>query len=272
MALNETEGDRLAVRHRELAERYGCSVDQLPLLKGMRGHSDCRPFEPNDRCGGCDECMWLQLAHLVRVRGRLMISIGIDQGRRSGWGIAEGRTVFAHGVATTHAERLAVLELARTRNMGTLRGVIVMFEDHSGIPLGRLTRYDHTTERRGRAGAPERSTASILGQGASKGRWLELLDMLEHPKTMRDHIKPHVWRGKLGISNKLGSAKAKAEALAFASAAVGETITDDDQAEGIGLTLVAAIDGRMRFELRKAEARKKARGARRAGSQGELFR
>ena len=129
-----------------------------------------------------------------------MITVGIDQARRSGWGLADGRKLVASGVAIDHASRLAVLELARTRNGGTLRGVLVMFEDHSGIPLGRLTRDDkHTARKSGRFGAPERSTASILGQGAAHGRWLELLDMLEHPKAHRSSIKPHVWRNKLGL-------------------------------------------------------------------------
>lgn len=201
-----------------------------------------------------------------------MISIGVDQASRSGWGIAEGRHVIAHGVATTHAQRLAVLELARARNGGTLKGVIVMFEDHSGIPLGRLTRDDHKTERRGRAGAPERSTASILGQGANKGRWLELLDMLGHPQTMRDKVKPHVWRAKLGIAGKIGTDRAKAAACQIASAAVGETIDDHDQAEGILITMFAALDGVMRNEARKAEARANARNARLQGAQAELFK
>lgn len=203
---------------------------------------------------------------------RARVSIGIDQGGRSGWGIASGRTVIASGVATTHAQRLAVLELARARNGGTLKGVIVMFEDHGGMPLGRLTRDDHRTERRGpRRGAPERSTDSILGQGSNKGRWLECLDMLEHPKALRDKIKPHVWRAKLGIVGKLDTAHAKLAACQIASAAVGTRIDDHDQAEGVCLTLVAAIDGVARLEKRRAESRASARAGRQRARQGELF-
>jgi hypothetical protein len=200
-----------------------------------------------------------------------MIAIGIDQAGRSGWGIAQGRTVVAHGVATTWRERLAVLEAARGLNNGTLRGVLVMFEDHSGMPLGRLTRDDHRTERRGRAGAPERSTASILGQGSNKGRWLEQLDMLGHPHAARDKVKPHVWRGKLGISNRGGADSGKLEACRIASAAVGMAITDHDEAEGICLAMFAALDGVMRFEVRKAEARTARRGAVQLAKQGDLF-
>lgn len=198
------------------------------------------------------------------------VVIGIDQGARSGWGIAHGRSVVAHGVATTWRHRLAVLEQARALNGGTLRGVLVMFEDHSGIPLGRLTRDDHTTQRRGRSGAPERSTASILGQGSNKGRWLERLDELGHPQAARDRVKPHVWRAKLGITGR-GTDRLKLEACRFATAAVGEEITDHDQADGIGLTLFAALDGVMRFELRKAEARNARRGAVQLAKQTDLF-
>jgi hypothetical protein len=200
-----------------------------------------------------------------------MIAIGIDQAGRSGWGIAHGRSVVAHGVASTWRERLAVLEAARDLNGGTFKGVLVMFEDHSGMPLGRLTRDDHTTQRRGRAGAPERSTASILGQGSNKGRWLEQLDMLGHPQAARDKVKPHVWRGKLGISSRGGGDAAKRDACRIASAAVGMAITDHDEAEGIAITMFAALDGVMRFELRKAEARAARRGAVQLAKQTDLF-
>lgn len=207
---------------------------------------------------------------VLPVRPR--VSIGIDQGGRSGWGIAAGRSVIASGVARTHAQRMAVLELARSRNGGTLKGVVVMFEDHSGIPLGRLTRDDHRTERtHGRRGAPERSTASILGQGSNKGRWLECLDMLEHPQALRDKVKPHVWRAKLGITGKIGTARAKLAACQIASAAAGARIDDHDQAEGVCLALFAAIDGVARFEKRKAELRTSARGVRQRARQGDLF-
>lgn len=181
-----------------------------------------------------------------------MIVIGIDQAERSGWGIAQGRHVIEHGVAWTHPMRRAVLERASELNGGTLRGVLVMFEDHAGMPLSRLTSFDRTTERHGRPGAPERTTGSILGQGASKGRWLELLDMLGHPKALRDKVKPHVWRNKLGISCRRTDA-AKLGACQVASAAVNAMITDHDEAEGIAITLYAAIEGAMRAELvRKA--------------------
>lgn len=65
----QTAGDRLAAEHRELAQRYGCDVGDLPRLRGMAGHTDCKPYELGDHCGGCDECMWKQLAHSYATDG-----------------------------------------------------------------------------------------------------------------------------------------------------------------------------------------------------------
>lgn len=197
-----------------------------------------------------------------------MIALGVDQGVRSGWGMSDRRIIVASGVATDHAERLAVLELVRARNGGTLRGVLVMFEDHSGIPLTRLTRSDFTTQRKsGRMGAPERSTASILGQGASKGRWLELLDMLEHPKALRGSVKPHVWRNALGVRGTVGTEEAKRAACVLASGFVGFAVEDHDRAEGILIATYAGVHGLLAEEARKAAARTGARGKRQASRQ-----
>lgn len=200
-----------------------------------------------------------------------MIALGVDQGVRSGWAVSEGRSIVASGVATDHAERLAVLELVKARNGGTLRGVLVMFEDHSGIPLQRLTRSDFTTQRQsGRLGAPERSTASILGQGASKGRWLELLDMLEQPKALRGSVKPHVWRNALGVRGTVGTDAAKRAACVLASGFVGFVVDDHDHAEGILIATYAGVHGLLADEARKAAARVDARGKRQAARQGAL--
>lgn len=200
-----------------------------------------------------------------------MITLGIDQGRRSGWGIAVGRTIVASGVATTAAQRTAVLELVRTRNGGTLAGVLVMFEDHGGMPLNRLTRDDHTTERRGpRQGAPERSTDSIITLGEPRGRWKEQLELLGHPQALLDKVKPHVWRAKLGIRGR-GTAELKRDACRVASMTIGVPIDDHDHAEGVCIAMFAALDGVMRLEVRKAKARATARDARQRGRQGGLF-
>lgn len=186
--------------------------------------------------------------------------LGIDQAERSGWGIAQpahglAHTFLAHGVARNHAERKAVVQRALECAGGDIRQLLVCFEDHSGMPIDRLTRHDRTTPRQSRFGAPERTTASILGQGAAKGRWEALLDDLGHPATLRDAVEPRVWRRRV-----LGTAKGTADQLkhlaaTWATMRLGEPIFDADEAEGVCITAFAALDGVARLAQRRAAQR-----------------
>lgn len=199
-----------------------------------------------------------------------MIGLGIDQAVRSGWAIARGRNVLAFGLATTHAHRRAAVELAIELADGDPRQVIAMLEDHTGMALGRLTRDDKTSTRaNGRPGAPERSTASIIGQGKAYGRWLEVLDMLAHPQTLRDDVKPHVWRGAVGVRGK-GTDMLKAEAIKVASGFAGALITDDNVAEAVCIAVFAGVDGVARNDKRLREARADRKGGKQAASQSSL--
>lgn len=182
-----------------------------------------------------------------------MIALGIDQAARSGWGIAVNRTVVRSGVASTHAERKAVVELVRELAGGDMRQVLVMLEDHSGFLFAKGTK--------GRQGAPTRNTATILGMGAARGRWEACLDDAGHPKTLRDDVEPRTWRSKLGITGRDTDAL-KASAAALASAHMHQLVTDLDEAEGICIALFAGIDGMARNEARKATARAEARDKR----------
>lgn len=198
-----------------------------------------------------------------------MIALGIDQAARSGWGISVGRSVVRSGVASTHAERKAVVELARELAGGDLKQVLVMFEDHSGMPLGRLTHADRTTPRKGRQAAPQRNTATILGMGAARGRWEAVLDDVGHPKSLRDDVEPRVWRAKLGVQGKDSDAL-KLAACRWATAHMLKEITDTDESEGVCLAAFAGIDGVARNEARKAQARTEARDKRGQRKQLEL--
>lgn len=198
-----------------------------------------------------------------------MIALGIDQASRSGWGICVGRVVVRSGVATTHADRKAVVELARELAGGDMKQVLVMLEDHSGMPLGRLTHSDRNTPRKGRQAAPQRNTATILGMGAARGRWEAVLDDAGHPKSLRDDVEPRTWRGKLGITGRDTDAL-KAAAAALASAHMHQQVTDTDEAEGICIAMFAGVDGIARNEFRKASARTEARDKRGLGKQLEL--
>lgn len=198
--------------------------------------------------------------------------LGLDQAARSGWGIAlvgQSTHLLAHGVATTHAERKAVAELA-VRHAGVAAQLLVMREDHAGMPLSRLTRDDRDTRRSGRLGRPERSTASILGQGAAWGRWEAVLDELGHPERLRLSVEPRTWRARV-----LGTARGDTEAckklaVRWASAQLGKPIEDADEAEGIALTVFAAVDGVALLEQRRLKQRLYARGKREERRQLEL--
>jgi hypothetical protein len=215
-----------------------------------------------------------------------VIALGVDQAARSGWGIGRDRQVLHSGVATTHAERKAVAHLALELAGGDVKQLLVVFEDHSGMPLGRLTHADRNTPRKGRQAAPQRNTATILGMGAARGRWEAVLDELGHPKTLRDDVEPRVWRAKLGIRPMtpdqlqawctLHGVRAqdadpwKAAACVWASAHRGCAISDPDEGDGGCITAFASIDGLQRNDARKTAARVTARGKRSAKKQLEL--
>jgi hypothetical protein len=209
----------------------------------------------------------------MSVPAPITATLGIDQAARSGWGIArigDALSRIQHGVARTHVERRAVVQLALELAGGDPRQLLVMFESHAGMPLTRLTRHDRATARQGRLGAPERSTASILGQGAAKGRWDELLDMLGHPERLRDDVEPRTWRARV-----LGTARGDTETLkhlarTWASTTLGEAIEDPDEAEGVAICAFAVHDGVARLEARRRDARLYARGRREEQKQLEL--
>lgn len=201
--------------------------------------------------------------------------LGIDQAARSGWAIACVGGSFSHpmlvehGVATTAKERRTVVEHALAQAGGDARGLLVMFEDHAKMPLTRLTQYDHQTSRR-RRGAPERSTASILGQGESRGWWNEQLNLVEHPTRLRDAVEPRTWRARVLGSSRGDTAALKEAAKRFASARLRTTIDDDNEAEGICICTFAMVDGIARLDVRRTKARLYARASRNERRQLEL--
>lgn len=197
-----------------------------------------------------------------------MIALGIDQANRSGWGISVGRKVVESGVATTHAERKAVVARAMALAGGP-SSLLVMFEDHSAMPLGRLTRDDRNTARKGRQAAPQRNTATILGMGAARGRWEALLDDWAHPKTLRDDVEPRVWRAKLGIRGGDTDALKRA-ACEWSTRELGRLVDDVDEGDGVCIAAFAGIDGVARRDARLAADRTKARDKRGQVKQLEL--
>lgn len=202
--------------------------------------------------------------------------LGLDQAARTGWGIGRleaGRpTILHHGVATNCVQRQEVVRLAIELAGEDPRRLLVCFEDHGKMPVTRLTRYDRDSRRQGRSGAPERSTASILGQGAAKGRWDELLDMAGHPERLRDEVEPRTWRARVLGTTRGDTEQLKHLARTWATAYLGEPIEDADEAEGCGICAFAMLDGIARLEARRHKARLYARGRRNERRQLELVR
>jgi hypothetical protein len=201
--------------------------------------------------------------------------LGLDQAARTGWGLGALRsglspTFVRHGVAKTHVERKAVVELALAYAGGDPRQLLVMFEDHAGMPLSRLTRYDRHSRRQGRAGAPERSTASILGQGAARGRWEAVLDEASHPERLRDEVEPRTWRARVLGTTRGDTAQLKHLACTWATQRLCEAIEDADEAEGVCICAFAMYDGVARLAQRRQRVRVQARGRREEKRQLEL--
>lgn len=200
------------------------------------------------------------------------VVVGLDQAARTGWGIApEHGRVLRHGVATTHAQRRAVLELALHFAAGERRAVFVCLEKHDHMPVTRLTRFDQRTQRAGpRQAAPERSNETLIGMGKSYGRWLELCDLLGVPKGNVFEVRPTSWRSIVHGTTRGTTEQIKRAAMDWASRAVGEPIDDPDEAEGTCITVWASIHGLAALDGERARARMDRRVAKELAAQGTL--
>jgi hypothetical protein len=198
-----------------------------------------------------------------------VISMGVDQAKRSGWGIARDRTVVRWGIARTARDRAAVVALARELAGGSLQSVYVMMEDHTQMKLQRLQAGDRSTQRAPGDRWVQRSTASIIGIGDARGRWREQLELAGHPVALLDQIDPLEWRRRMGIHGRDAKTLACRVAEQVIGMAIG-TLTDDDLAEGVCLTLFAATEGRLRDALRKQTQRADSKTRKQLRSQGVL--
>lgn len=200
------------------------------------------------------------------------VVLGLDQAVRTGWGIApEHGRVLRHGLAKTHAERRAAIELAVQFAGGDPRALFVCLEKHDHMPATRLTRFDHETPRQGaRQAAPERSNATLIGMGKAAGRWLELCDLVGVPLANRLEVRPATWRSIVHGTTRGATEAIKRAAMVFASGAVGREITDPDEAEGICITVWASIHGLAVIDGERARARMDRRIEKELARQGTL--
>jgi len=200
--------------------------------------------------------------------------LGIDQARTSGWAIARSGPVLEHGVSRKYSavgrtwnERSAVVARALELAGNDPSQLLVAFEDHGEMPIGRLTQYDRKTQRKTRDGAPERSTRSLIGMGKPHGYWSAVLDAAGHSERLRIDVEPCVWRRAL---HGVVKGDVKGAALRWASAQVGQSITDDNEAEAICLAYFAALHGMGMVAQEQLKQRVYARGKRNERRQLDL--
>lgn len=197
---------------------------------------------------------------LSRRTGKPCHVLAIDQARRSGWGVHDLTRIVLHGHAQTSVQRREALKRMRQLPGFDLSHLLVVFEDHSTMPVTRNAKFNYQTRE-----GPTRNTATILGMGAARGRWEELLDILEHPHAQRIQVEPCEWRRVLGTRVNLGTEGWKAQACMWATGATGGRIEDDNEAEACVMATWGACDGLARWaQDRAAQHASEARTARRA--------
>lgn len=151
--------------------------------------------------------------------------LGVDQAASSGWAVVEldGRRVVAHGTAKTSPERRRALVGLRDLPYFHVRQLLVVFEDHSSYPT--------------------KSTQQGIELGVSLGRWLELLDIFDHPARLRLRVAPADWRKVMGTTAYLDREAWKAQAKLWATGCVRSRVVCDDEAEAICIATWGGWDG-----------------------------
>lgn len=167
------------------------------------------------------------------------VILALDQAERSGYALHNGLRVYRWGLARNASERGSAIAEAFDLRDKLERRLLVFYEDHSSIPA-----------------AYRRNTATILGMGDARGRWLEQLELLGHPRSWVAGVTMDAWR-RLTIGNGGGTDAIKKRAKLFASALVNATIDDDNVAEAIIIARWAALDGVARFFAERERARTK---------------
>jgi len=172
-----------------------------------------------------------------RVKQPIVV-LALDQAAASGWCVRDGVQPVVWGLAKTCEDRRQAV--IQARNVATVCNarLLVFYEDHSSIPASR-----------------KRNTATILGMGDARGRWMEQLDMAGHMRSWVVGISPDEWRqrtiGTYGTTEQI-----KQRAVAYAnSLLVGRGRVDDHNvAEAIVMAHYAAFDGVANFLGKRVRA------------------
>lgn len=153
------------------------------------------------------------------------VVLAVDQSTASsGWALLVPGSPAALGVARTAAERRAVVDAAclAADSFGLLElPIVAVLEDHGAFSFSR----------------GNMSVRSLLGMGAARGRWQQLLEECV-PARYVHMVEPRVWRrAVLGLGN-VTAAQAKAAAVLHARAVTG-SVVGDDAAEALCIALWA---------------------------------
>jgi ribosomal 50S subunit-recycling heat shock protein len=186
------------------------------------------------------------------------VFLGVDQAAKSGYCIVESGRVQASGVAKTAADIVAVVDLVQLHAANDWRRVLVALEDHSTHVYNANAKY-------------KRNPATLIGMGEARGWWVHELARRGHPEPLRVLVGLDDWRMRvLGISNRAGGERCKAEAVRWAKQRALHELADDNEAEAVCIAHWASMDGLAHNEARKQKQRVADRGRRQAKKQLEL--
>lgn len=143
--------------------------------------------------------------------------LSIDPARTSGWALVR-ESGWRTGVAKTASERFAVVA-----NAVLAPGLVVVMETWK---LGG-----------GRGGRP-RTTSTIVGLGAARGRWLEQLELAGHPKRRVVSVDLGTWSQCILGRSRLTTAQRDAMVRMRARATLGREVSDDE-ADAVAIALWA---------------------------------
>lgn len=153
------------------------------------------------------------------VKEHDVVVLAIDQGTRSGWAILTGRErVVCYGTTTNHTHRRAVMERAHAEaNKAPSRPLVVALEGHDNLPAS--------------LGA---NTQTLLGLGASRGRWQEVAEMTGQPSRRVVQIGVADWRRRTFGKKSKGLKRAAYKAMAVEAVSQLYTLTcTHDEAEAV---------------------------------------
>lgn len=144
------------------------------------------------------------------------IVLSVDQGIRSGWAVFKPGQLVKSGKAINHTQRVAAMFAAQEVATSTELPLVVVLEGHDQLPASM--------------GA---NTATLIGLGASRGRWQEVAEMRGVSQKRIVEIGVADWRRRvLGKQRRIKRATAKAMAMRAALVLYGVTC-GDDEAEAI---------------------------------------